>query len=276
MGFLAVMFLWSADNFISRSIAKSAFENPVVPLDAFAAPLIFTMLEIPVMIGIAVYVAFGPGRRAKAAAISSIAAGIVAFFFIGMMILQYAAYGHEKPRCGIGHSLENGMCVYDPAAIEDCYGVFCPWIIPIDPPEKRPEYASDCLIATASFGSEFSPHVQMLREVRDNILLSTHSGALFMRGFNSIYYSFSPAIAQAEYENPAFRDAVRAFITPMVAVLSIMTLAEEGSEIHVVTLGVSAISAIAGIYVAGPAVIIWRMLRRRSSKAGLAAAPVSS
>ena len=116
----------------------------------------------------------------------------------------------------------------------------------------------------------------MLREVRDNILLSTRSGALFMSGFNSIYYSFSPAVAQAEYENPAFRDAIRAFITPMVAVLPVMTLAEEGSELHVMALSASAISIIAGICVVGPAVMIWLMLRRRSSKTGRAAAPVRS
>ncbi len=33
-----------------------------------------------------------------------------------------------------------------------------------------------CLIATATFGSELSPQVQMLREIRDNKVLNTESG----------------------------------------------------------------------------------------------------
>jgi len=176
-----------------------------------------------------------------------------------------AVFAEEQP-CGIGHRPENTTCVYDPAAIEDCYGVFCPWIIPINPPEKHPGYAGDCLIATASFGSDLSPRVQMLREVRDGVVLSTRSGTMFMGAFNAVYYSFSPAVAQMEYENPAFRNVVRAFITPMVEVLAIMTLADGGSELQVVVLGMSAISAIAGMYVVGPAVVIRWALRRHISK----------
>jgi len=88
LGFLTVLFLWSADNFVSRSIAKSGFEHPLVPLDVFAAPLIFTMVAIPVMIGTSVRVAFGSGKRTNAVAISFAAAGIVAFFFIGVLIVR--------------------------------------------------------------------------------------------------------------------------------------------------------------------------------------------
>ena len=72
----------------------------------------------------------------------------------------------------------------------------------------------DCLIATASYGSELAPQVQMLREVRDNILLSTYSGALFMDAFNSVYYSFSPQVAQLENENPIFRELSRLSLRP--------------------------------------------------------------
>jgi hypothetical protein len=55
-----------------------------------------------------------------------------------------------------------------------------------------------CLIATATFGSELAPQVQMLRETRDNVLLQTQSGATFMTSFNVIYYSFAPTIAEWE------------------------------------------------------------------------------
>ena len=124
------------------------------------------------------------------------------------------------------------------------------------------QHSRSCLIATASYGSELAPQVQMLREVRDNILLSTYSGALFMDGFNSVYYSFSPQVAQLENEHPIFREAVKAFITPMISTLSVMTLANEGSESEVIFFGVSTIGLIVGMYIAAPVIAVWQVRKR--------------
>jgi hypothetical protein len=63
-----------------------------------------------------------------------------------------------------------------------------------------------CLIATATYGSEMAPQVQLLREIRDTQLMSTDSGVSFMTGFNSLYYSFSPHIADMERESPIGKD----------------------------------------------------------------------
>jgi hypothetical protein len=112
-----------------------------------------------------------------------------------------------------------------------------------------------CLIATAAYGSELAPQVQFLREIRDNTVMSTSSGVAFMSGFNQLYYSFSPTIADMERENPMFQEAVRAFITPMISTLSIMTLADEGSESEVLGLGISVIALNLGMYIAAPALI---------------------
>ena len=38
------------------------------------------------------------------------------------------------------------------------------------------EEGGGCLIATATYGSEMSPQVQLLREIRDNQLMNTESG----------------------------------------------------------------------------------------------------
>ena len=125
-----------------------------------------------------------------------------------------------------------------------------------------------CLIATAAFGSELAPQVQFLREIRDNTLLSTTSGATFMTGFNHIYYSFSPAVADLERENPGFREAVKLFITPMLSTLSIMALADEGSESQVLGLGISVIALNLGMYIAAPAAVgfaVSKHLKSRSS-----------
>ncbi len=112
-----------------------------------------------------------------------------------------------------------------------------------------------CLIATAAYGTELAPQVQFLREIRDNTVMSTEFGTAFMAGFNQLYYSFSPTIADMERENPLFQEVVRAFITPMISTLSIMTLAEDGSEVEVLGLGISVIALNLGMYIAAPALI---------------------
>ena len=123
-----------------------------------------------------------------------------------------------------------------------------------------------CLIATATYGSELAPQVQFLREIRDNTVLSTASGASFMTGFNSLYYSFSPTIADLERDNPVFQEAVRVFITPMISTLSIMTLADPGSESDVLGFGISVIALNLGMYIAAPAVVGFAISKRLKSR----------
>ncbi len=108
--------------------------------------------------------------------------------------------------------------------------------------------------------------VQFLREVRDNTLFSTTSGATFMTGFNQFYYSFSPTIADWERENPVFREGVKLFITPMISTLSIMTLADEGSEEQVLGLGISVIALNLGMYIAAPAAIAFTARKHFKSR----------
>ena len=61
-----------------------------------------------------------------------------------------------------------------------------------------------------------APQVQLLREIRDNQLMNTESGKSFMSGFNELYYSFSPTIADMQRENPMFKEAVKLGLTPML------------------------------------------------------------
>ncbi len=120
-----------------------------------------------------------------------------------------------------------------------------------------------CLIATAAYGTELAPQVQFLREVRDNTVLSTASGVSFMTGFNTLYYSFAPTVADWERENPAFQEAVMALITPMISTLSIMALADEGSEAEVLGLGIAVIALNIGMYVGIPAFGILKLYQFR-------------
>lgn len=112
-----------------------------------------------------------------------------------------------------------------------------------------------CLIATATFGSELAPQVQQLREIRDNTLLSTTSGAAFMTGFNQLYYSFSPSIADLARENPMFKEFVKITITSMLSTLSIMEYADSESE--VLGYGIGVILMNLGIYFAAPTIVVY-------------------
>ena len=113
-----------------------------------------------------------------------------------------------------------------------------------------------CLIATATYGSELFPQVQQLRELRDNQLLNTESGKLFMNSFNQFYYSFSPVIADLEREHPVFKETVKLFITPMVSSLSILNHVEMDSEESVLGYGISLIMLNLTMYVGIPASVI--------------------
>ena len=125
------------------------------------------------------------------------------------------------------------------------------------------EEGGGCLIATAAYGSEMSPQVQLLREIRDNQLMNTEAGTAFMSTFNNVYYSFSPVIADMERENPMFKEAVKLSLTPMLSSLSLMEGADSESE--VLGLGLSVIALNLGMYIALPAFGIIKVIQLRKN-----------
>ena len=153
----------------------------------------------------------------------------------------YEAVGVEPPKtgiCGPGTNLVDGFCE---AEVKNTGG--------------------GCLIATATFGSELSPQVQSLRELRDNTLLQTTSGSSFMNGFNQFYYLFSPTVADIERENPLFREAVKITITPMISSLSILNYVDIDSEQEVLVYGLGVILLNIGMYFALPTFTILTVKR---------------
>jgi len=126
--------------------------------------------------------------------------------------------------------------------------------------EEQPEAeGGGCLIATAAFGSEMAPQVQLLREIRDNTILQTESGSAFMAGFNQFYYSFSPAIADLERESPVFKEAVKLTITPLLSSLSLLNYVDIDSESEILGYGISLILLNVGMYFVLPAFVIHRV-----------------
>ena len=119
-----------------------------------------------------------------------------------------------------------------------------------------------CLIATAAFGSELAPQVQFLREIRDNTVLQTESGTSFMTGFNYFYYSFSPAVADFERNNPVFKESVKLTLTPLLTSLTLLQYADIDSESEMLGYGIGIIILNIGIYFAAPAILIMKVKKR--------------
>jgi len=135
---------------------------------------------------------------------------------------------------------------------------------PVVATQESEEEGGGCLIATAAYGSELAPQVQLLREIRDNQLMNTESGSAFMSSFNEAYYSFSPYIADMERESPIFKEIVKAGLTPMLSTLAIMENAESESE--VLGLGLSVIALNLGMYIAAPALIAMKVNQQIKSR----------
>ncbi len=119
-----------------------------------------------------------------------------------------------------------------------------------------------CLIATATYDSELASQVQQLRELRDNKLLNTESGSAFMQGFNGVYYSFSPVIADYERKNPVFKEVVKITLTPLITSLSLLNNVELDTEVDVLTYGISLILFNLGMYFVAPATVVWQVKKR--------------
>jgi len=119
-----------------------------------------------------------------------------------------------------------------------------------------------CLIATATFGSEMAPQVQFLREIRDNTVLQTESGTSFMTSFNHFYYSFSPAVADYERENPAFKEAVKITLTPLLTSLTLLQYADIDSESEMLGYGIGIILLNIGMYFVVPAILVMKVRKK--------------
>jgi peptidyl-prolyl cis-trans isomerase B (cyclophilin B) len=128
-----------------------------------------------------------------------------------------------------------------------------------EPESLPPARIGGCLIATAAFGSEMAPQVQFLREIRDNTVLQTESGSAFMAGFNQFYYSFSPTIADYERENPAFKEAVKLTLTPLLTSLTLLQYADIDSESEMLGYGIGIILLNVGIYFVAPVILITKI-----------------
>ena len=74
-----------------------------------------------------------------------------------------------------------------------------------------------CFIATAAYGSPLERHVVLLREFRDNVLLTNRYGSWFV----NTYYKLSPPAAQFISGHPYLKPVVRVALLPFVSIASV-------------------------------------------------------
>jgi hypothetical protein len=112
-----------------------------------------------------------------------------------------------------------------------------------------------CLIATASYGSELSPEVSTLRNLRDNEILKTSAGTYFIKAFNAFYYSFSPQAASYISSNNNIRTITKTLLYPLVGILYLSSIVFAATsfngEFAVTVAGMFASISLGAVYV-GP------------------------
>jgi len=74
-----------------------------------------------------------------------------------------------------------------------------------------------CFIATAAYGTPMAEEIQILREFRDEYLLTNPLGKALV----GVYYRVSPPIAEFIAEHPSLRLVVRAGLVPVVAMSAV-------------------------------------------------------
>jgi hypothetical protein len=100
-----------------------------------------------------------------------------------------------------------------------------------------------CFVATAAFGSIFHPYVRILRDFRDSYLLDNQLG----RTLVSLYYKYSPPVADVIAADSGLRLAVRILLLPIVGLAWLLM------QLGVPGLLLVGVAAAAGIYALRPA-----------------------
>lgn len=85
---------------------------------------------------------------------------------------------------------------------------------------------SRCFIATAAYGTPMAPQIQVLRDFKDQYLMTNPMGEALVE----LYYKASPTIAEFIDDHPALKPIVRAGLVPVIAMSTVAiktTLAEK-------------------------------------------------
>ena len=126
--------------------------------------------------------------------------------------------------------------------------------------------APKCLIATATFGSELAPEVQLLRNFRDYSIMKTQAGSNFMVAFNAWYYSFSPYVASYLTTHWVERTIMKGVLYPLIGILyitsNLFSTTSAYPELAALLSGLLASSLIGAFYLGLPLSLLRTKVRR--------------
>jgi len=105
-----------------------------------------------------------------------------------------------------------------------------------------------CFIATAAYGTPMAEEIQILREFRDEYLLTNPLGQALV----DVYYRVSPPIAEFITEHPSLKPIVRAGLLPAVAM----------SAVAINTTPVEKTAIVGLLVLVSVALAVWAMKRR--------------
>jgi len=89
-----------------------------------------------------------------------------------------------------------------------------------------------CFIATAAYGTPMADEIQILREFRDEYLLTNPLGQALV----DLYYRVSPPIAKFITEHPALKPVVRVGLVPAVAMSAVAVNTSQAEKIAILGL----------------------------------------
>ena len=157
----------------------------------------------------------------------------------------------------LSHSVNVGIQVATPATTSSSTST-----------SSTPSGAPVCLIATATYGSQMAPEVQLLRSFRDHSVMSTHAGSSFMVLFNAWYYSFSPTVAQFILTHPVEQTIMKGMLYPLVGILyltsKVFGATSSNPELAILISGLVASSLIGAVYLGLPLALLRSRIRRFS------------
>ena len=128
-----------------------------------------------------------------------------------------------------------------------------------------------CVVATATYGSEVSGEVNLLRNFRDNVVLNSYAGRQFYTAFDTFYYSWSPYVAQLIHENPWLKTPVKVLLYPLLGSLLVASniaqpIVPYNQELAVYVAGTVAVSLLGALYAAPLLLFLHYVASVRDSK----------
>jgi hypothetical protein len=112
-------------------------------------------------------------------------------------------------------------------------------------------FSTGCFIATAAYGTPMAGEIQILREFRDEYMLTNPVGSTLV----DLYYTVSPPIAEFITGHPGLKPIVRAGLVPAVAMSTVAVNTTPAEK-----------AAIAGLLVLFSVILaIWATRRRGKS-----------